>query len=108
MHKKMYLIKCSSSASFIPILKALPLVVPSRCLAYGTQSVGKRTGGVYPNGTLRRWLVPKSNKNIKNIFGKLKSFQTYNKFFYSAFFIQLFPPQKVFALRARFAKVQIL
>ena len=35
---------------FVAIPKALPTVAPSRCLAYGTQSVGKRTWvlhGVY-------------------------------------------------------------
>ena len=37
---------------------------PSRCLAYGTQSVGKRSGGAYPKGTLRRGLVPANNKKI--------------------------------------------
>ena len=41
-----YAKKCSLFASFIPIPKALPTVVPSRCLAAGTQSVGKRSGGV--------------------------------------------------------------
>ena len=62
MHKKMYLIKCSSFASFIPILKALPLVVPSRCLAYGTQSVGKRSGGATLRVRFTSGLVPENNK----------------------------------------------
>ena len=62
MHKKMYLIKCSSFASFIPIPKALPLVVPSRCLAYGTQSVGKRSGGATLRVRLTSGLVPENNK----------------------------------------------
>ena len=47
------------------IPKALPTVAPSRCLAYGTQSVGKRTGGVYPKGTLRRGKAT-TNKKLKN------------------------------------------
>ena len=67
MHKKMYLIKCSSFASFIPIPKALPLVVPSRCLAsrclaYGTQSVGKRSGGATLRVRFTSGLVPENNK----------------------------------------------
>ena len=42
--------------------RALPTVAQTKCLAAGTQSVGKRTGGMYPNGTLRRGLAPKTTK----------------------------------------------
>ncbi|AGA66799.1 hypothetical protein BPP43_07985 [Brachyspira pilosicoli P43/6/78] len=70
--------------------RALPTVAPSRCLAAGTQSVGKRTGGMYPKGTLRKGASSQNNKNIKIFLVNLKVFK-----YIISFFIQLFPIAKI-------------